>query len=96
MKGDKNTSIVINNLGKGIGTLAFDYQTWNSKEANITLDISDGTTTVQHTITKANLDTAKYSYDFNNSKATSVTIKPADNSSAGRVLIDNISWTSAN
>ena len=96
MKGDKNTSIVINNLGKGIGTLAFDYQTWNSKEANITLDISDGTTTVQHTITKANLDTAKYSYDFNNSKATTVTIKPADNSSAGRVLIDNISWTSAN
>ena len=97
MKGDKATSIVIKDLSKGIGTLSFDFMTWSSNEGNITLDITDGTTTVQHTVTKADIEKATYSHDFNNAEATTVTIKPAaENAGSGRVLIDNISWTSAN
>ncbi|MBQ4359688.1 MAG: hypothetical protein II767_05475 [Proteobacteria bacterium] len=96
MKGDRATSIVIKDLSNGIGSVAFDYRSWADNEKDLVLDIGDGTTTVQLTITKADMEVKKYNHAFNNANATTVTIKPAEGSAAGRALIDNISWTSAN
>ena len=90
-KNTYNTSIVISNL-KGVGSISFDYKTWGSDSA--TLNITDGTTNTTLSVKSSDTTVKTFNYAFNNNNAKTVTITPESKGSAGRVLIDNISWTS--
>ena len=91
--GSYNTSVKITGLTAGIGTLSFKYAAWSTSEANVTLSITDGTTTKTHTVTKSNTSADTWSFTFNNKTATEVTIAPS--AGTGRVLIDDVRFTSA-
>ncbi|MBQ8035397.1 MAG: hypothetical protein IJ268_00225, partial [Proteobacteria bacterium] len=92
-KNTYSTSIVISNLS-GINSISFDYKTWGSDSA--TLNITDGTNQTTLTVKSSDTTVKTFNYAFNNDKAKTVTITPESKGSAGRVLIDNISWTSPN
>jgi hypothetical protein len=93
-RGSAGTSIVLSGWSAGIGTFSFDYKSWaGTTEEDVLLTITDGKTTKTQAVTKADTSVKTFSFDFNNPSATTVTVTPSD--SKGRVLIDNIHWTSA-
>lgn len=94
MNAKSESSITISNLPAGIGMLSFDYASWG-KSDSATLIISDGTTSKTQNVA-ASASKATYSYGFYNADAKQVTITMTKKSSNGRILIDNLHWTSAN
>lgn len=90
----ETSSIVISNMTSGLGTLSFDYKTWNEKEGNQTLNITVGSEVRTLDITNDDTTAQNKSFVFNDKTATSVEIKHA--SGTKRVSIDNVRWTSAN
>ena len=91
-RGSKSTSIEISELGSGVGLVSFDYKSWGSSEKATTITITDGKTTKTVNVSGgAAKDT--FSHRFNNAAARTVRIT-LDSSSDGRVLVDNIRWTS--
>ena len=91
-RGSAGTSIVISGLDNGVGLVSFDYKSWGGSEKTTTISVTDGSTTKPVEVKKGTGKTT-FSHTFNNASARSVTIT-LDASSNGRVLVDNIRWTS--
>ena len=94
-KNTYSTSAVISNLSSGVGLVSFKYQSWGASGDNLTLNVTDGTTTKTVTVSSANQYAQTASFTLNNASAKTITISPVSKSSAARVLIDDIRWTSA-
>ena len=92
-KATSNNIITVTGLS-GLKTLAFDYVVWGSD--TIALVISDGTTEwTTETLSGSTIQVLEHS--FNNSNATSFTIRPVyveQSKNNGRIVIDNVRWTS--
>ena len=91
-RGSKNTSIIISGLGSGVGLVSFDYKSWGTSEKATTITITDGKSTKTADVSPGDAKKT-FTYRFNNAAARTVNIT-LSNSSDGRVLVDNIRWTS--
>ena len=87
------TGVDITGLSMGVGSLSFNYAMWSSSDASVTFDIKAGGTTVD-TLTVAKGTTSVQTYTKAiNASVSSVSIVTSG-SSDGRLLVDNIRFTS--
>lgn len=89
-RGDRNSAIKIANLPNGIAKLSFDYTTWNTSETTVNVTVKAGAATQTLNITKSDTTTKTASFTFNDKTAKEVTINFGQ--TAGRAVIDNISF----
>ncbi|MBQ9817065.1 MAG: hypothetical protein IJM59_06330 [Proteobacteria bacterium] len=88
------TKVEITGLTSGVGTVSFKYKTWGANDS-ATIQVTDGTTTQSLVVNNSDTATKTKSFEFNHSSAKTVTISPVQKTGNGRVLIDDIRWTSA-
>ena len=87
------TGVDITGLSMGVGSLSFNYAMWSSSDASVTFEIKAGGTTVD-TLTVAKGTTSVQTYTKAiNASVSSVSIVTSG-SSDGRLLVDNIRFTS--
>ena len=94
MRPSQSTSVQVTGLSSGLGLVSFKYASWNATEAAVTMTISDGTTTDTLSVPAGSTSPQTYTHTFANPSATTLTISTSG-TSKGRLLIDDVRWTSA-
>ena len=92
-KGDKASKITISGLKSGIGTLSFDYKLWSTSDPAITVNVKVGERTTWFNVTKS--DTTKRTFEYSPMDVGAKDVTITFTNENARVIIDNISFTSA-
>ena len=86
--------LIISGFNGGVGTVAFDWQNWNGTDKG-TLEITVGSNT-QTLVYEGSTTVDTAEFIFNDATATTIEIKPVyeeATSNTGRIIIDNLRWT---
>ena len=94
MDGKFSNYIEVTNLD-GVGTVSFVYVNWDSVATTVNTSTNNETKTVVTSEVSGSATEKTFTYDFNDSAATSFKIQPtAEGGSRKRIVIKSLTWTS--